>query len=185
MTAIPVASYPQQTRVGILHVARNKAHDKPYPWFVGSIRIRAVNDRALVQGQLSRTQHHVHCLRLIDRNFDTFATAIQHVRIGRILVVQQAQLVRTGNHPHATICFVTRCKGNPGRRRWRQVQARVKTVLVPRRVTRIVRLLGKDEGSVNQNIVAKNCFNHVEQRVVSNDLVRPVKEEMKTIETFW
>src|SRR6185503_21284224 len=36
--------------------------------------------------------------------------------------------------------------------------------------------------AVNQNIVAENCLNHIQQRVVRDDLVRPVKKQMQSIE---
>ncbi len=43
-------------------------------------------------------------------------------------------------------------------------------------------LLGKNERAVNQDVVSKNCFHHVQQRFVRDHLVRPVEKQMQTIE---
>src|SRR6266850_6877047 len=77
---------------------------------------------------------------------------------------------------------MTWCQGYPGRSRRRQVPAGVHAVLMPGNITRIVRRLVEDQSAVNQKITTQQIFNGVQQRLMSDQVVRPIKEQMQAVQ---
>jgi hypothetical protein len=75
MPAVCFAADPQQWPFSICNSTGYKPHDESDSRFIGTIRIRPVNDSAVMKGHFAWLQYNIHGLRFIDFNVDSLATS--------------------------------------------------------------------------------------------------------------
>ena len=99
MPTVRNAPDPHQGRLPVADPSRDEPDDEADPPVVGAVRVRAVDDVAVMQRHLRRLEHEVKHLGIVNVRADPLAATEQVIAVGPLDVVEKAPRVRAGDSP--------------------------------------------------------------------------------------